>query len=116
MTSMRPLRPAAEMRPPSSGLCLRRQHQVHGFRALALLVRLDLETDTLSFGQILQARALHRRDVHEHVASTVVRLDEAVAALTIEELDCPSHGHRETPPPQCFLHCALCAASDRTSL
>src|SRR5690349_12750061 len=80
---------------------LRLDHQVDRLGAFALLVRLNLEGDALSFGQILQSRPFDRGDVHEHIASAIVRLDEAVAAFSIEELDRPSHGHRETPPPQC---------------
>ena len=38
-------------------------------------------------------------DVHEDVASSVIRLDETVAALGIEEFDRTCHGHRETPFP-----------------
>jgi hypothetical protein len=36
--------------------------------------------------------------VHEHIATAIIGLDEAVAAFSIEELDYSSHGHRETPP------------------
>ena len=61
--------------------------EVDGLRTLALLVGLDVEGDALSFGQRLQPGPLDGGDVHEHVASAVVRLDEAVAALAIEELD-----------------------------
>src|SRR5437764_3135339 len=61
-------------------------HQVHGLRALALLVRLDVEREALTFVERFHAGALHRRVVHEHVASAVVGLDEPVAALAVEEL------------------------------
>jgi hypothetical protein len=37
--------------------------------------------------------------VNEHIAAAVIGLDEAVAAFSIEELDCPSHGHRENSSP-----------------
>src|ERR1700688_4126388 len=80
---------------------LRRNHQVDRLGAFALLVRFDLECDALSFGQVLQPRALHRGDVNEHIAAAVIRLDEAVASFSVEELDRPSSGHRETPPPYC---------------
>src|SRR6185312_6964799 len=63
-----------------------------------LLVRFDLECDMLPFGQVLESRPFHRCDVNEHIAAAVIRFDEAVAAFCIEELDRPSHGHRETPP------------------
>src|SRR3569833_1435101 len=75
------------------------KHNVNSLEPYALLVRLDLETDTLSFGQILEARALDGREVYEHIASTIVGFDEAVAALTVEELDRPTHGHRENSTP-----------------
>jgi hypothetical protein len=39
--------------------------------------------------------------VNEHIAAAVIGLDEAIATFSIEELDRPSHGHRETPPPYC---------------
>src|SRR5712691_3892502 len=73
--------------------------EVDGLRAFALLVGLDVEGDALPLGQRLEAGALDGGDVHEHVASAVVRLDEAVAALGVEELDRTCHGHRETPFP-----------------
>src|SRR6188768_157461 len=79
-------------------IALLRNHQIDGLGALALLVRFDLEGDALSFGQILQTGPLHRRDVNEYIATAVIRLDEAIAPFSIEELDDPSHGHRETPP------------------
>src|SRR5262249_29784303 len=78
---------------------LRLNHQVDRLGTLALLVRFNLESDALSFGQILQSRPFDRGDVHEHVTPAIVRLDEAVATLSIEELDRTSHGHRDTPPP-----------------
>src|SRR5581483_4081153 len=56
-------------------------HQVDGLGTLALLVGLDVELDTLSFGQRLQPGVFDCGDVHEHIASAVVRLDEAVAPL-----------------------------------
>ncbi|KAK0360520.1 hypothetical protein LTR94_026982, partial [Friedmanniomyces endolithicus] len=43
----------------------------------------------------------------ENVAPAVVRLDETVAALAVEELDYPCHGHRESSP--------VCFAATRTS-
>src|SRR2546421_835919 len=79
-----------------------RDHQVHGLRALALLVRLDVERDALTFVERFLPGVFHRRDVHEHVASAIVRLDEAVAALAVEELDHSTLRHREAPFPNCF--------------
>src|SRR5258708_26551586 len=67
--------------------------------ALALLVGLHLERDVLPLGQRFEPGALHGRDVHEHVAPAVIGLDEAVAALGVEEFDGTGHGHRETPLP-----------------
>src|SRR5580704_5252898 len=60
--------------------------QIDRFRALALLVGLDIEADALAFDQRFQPSAFNSGDVHEHVAAAVVRLDETVAALAIEEL------------------------------
>src|SRR5215212_10186241 len=60
--------------------------QVHGLGAFALLVRLNVEREALTFVQRFHAGALDCRDVHEHVASAVVRLDEPVAAFAVEEL------------------------------
>src|SRR4029078_8992799 len=78
-----------------------RNHEVDRFRALALLVRFDLERDALPLGEILQSGAFHRGDVNEYVAAAVIGLDEAVAAFAVEELHGPCHGHRETSPV-CF--------------
>src|SRR5581483_7642740 len=77
--------------------------KVHRFRAFAFLVGFDVEADALTFVQSLEARLFDRGNVHEHVASAVVRLDEAVTPLRIEELHNPSLRHRETPLP---AHCS----------
>src|SRR5476651_2736027 len=71
--------------------------QVHGFRAFALFIRFDVEADLLPLVQALEACLFDGRDVHEHVASAVVRFHKAVAALAIEELHNASLRHRETP-------------------
>src|SRR5262245_15103375 len=89
-----------------------RNHEVDRLRALALLDRLDLEADALSFGQILQSGAFHRSDVNENVTTAVIGLDEAVAAFAVEELDRPCHGHRETSPV-CFCRDAQMPRSAR---
>src|SRR5579885_907265 len=77
--------------------------QVDGLGPLALLVGLDVETDALSLVEALEPRLLDRRDMHEHVASAVVRLDEAVATLAVEKLHHPRLRHlqssRTAPPP-----------------
>src|SRR5262245_65484850 len=39
--------------------------------------------------------------MNDDVATTVIRLDEAVAALGIKELDCTCHCHWEAPNPRC---------------
>src|SRR5262249_61533759 len=56
-----------------------------GLRTLALLVGLDVEGDALPLGQRLEAGALDSGDVHEDVPASGVPLDEAVAALGIQE-------------------------------
>src|ERR1043166_8076655 len=75
--------------------------QVDRLRTLALLVGLDVEVDALAFVERFQPGALDCRDVHEHVAAAIVRLDEAVAPLRVEELDRTTLRHREAPLPQC---------------
>src|SRR5262249_32205486 len=75
--------------------------EIDGFWTLALFVRLDVERDTLAFVERLHASTLDCGDVHEHVASAVVGLDEAVASLGIEELDGTTLRHREAPIPNC---------------
>src|SRR4029077_20811734 len=62
---------------------------------------LDVEADALAFVERLQAGALDRGDVNEDVATAVVRLDEAITAFAIKELDRTGHCHRETPPRGC---------------
>ncbi len=92
--------PAACSKPPGSAVpASAGDDEVHSLGAFALLVRLDIERDALPLGQRLQSRPLDGGDVHKHVASAIVRLDEAVAALRVEELDRTCHGHRETPFP-----------------
>src|SRR5262245_21101232 len=73
--------------------------EVDGLRTLALLVGLDIEGEALPLGQRFEPGSLDGGDVHKHVAAAIVRLDETVAALGIEELDRTCHGHRETPFP-----------------
>src|ERR1700738_2114097 len=74
-------------------------HEVHRLGALALFIGLDVEADALPFVERLEPGALDRGDVHEHVASTIVGLDEAVAPLAVEELDRAAHCHWEAPFP-----------------
>src|SRR5258708_35306588 len=88
-----------ELGPLSSESVSSRNHQVDRLGAFALLVRFDLERNALSLCQILQSGPLDGGDVNEHITTAIIGLDEAVAAFSIEELDCPSHGHLEPPPP-----------------
>src|SRR5438105_2282369 len=74
-------------------------HEVHGLRAFAFLVGLNVEGDALSFVQLFEPGSLDGGDVHEHITRPVIRLDEAVATLGIEELDRTCISHRETPIP-----------------
>src|SRR3954464_10211895 len=39
--------------------------------------------------------------MHEHIPAAIVRFDEAVTPLAIEELDRTTLRHREAPFPQC---------------
>src|SRR3984957_15067937 len=91
-----------------------RNHEVDRLWPFAFLVRLDLECDALSFHQILQSGPFHGRDVDKHIAASVVGLDEAVAAFSVEELDRPSHGHRETSPRIAAPLRSFCVLADRT--
>src|SRR5262245_10418487 len=92
--------PAFGLRPRHAEWALAGDDKVDRFRSLALLVRLDVEGNTLPLVQSLQPCPLDGRDVNEHVASTIVRFDEAVSTLCIEELNGTCHGHRETPFPR----------------
>src|SRR4029077_5785896 len=93
---------------------LRRNHEVDRLGAFALLVRLNLECNALSFVKRLQPGTFNRGDVHKHVAPTIVRFDEAVTSLAVEELYCPRHGHREYSSPQCFTDAPPAHQFDRT--
>src|SRR5271156_1902746 len=73
--------------------------EIDRFRALTLLVGLDIEADALTLDQRFQPRTFNSGDVHEHVAAAVVGLDETVAAFAVEELDRTTHCHRVTPSP-----------------
>ena len=44
----------------------------------AFFVGLDIETDTLSFSQAFHTGLFDCGDVNEHIASAVIRLDEAL--------------------------------------
>src|SRR5438477_3209448 len=103
---------AHHFRHPSATALLARQYmteesksagdnQVHGLGAFTLLVRLHVERETLTFVQRFHAGALDGRDVHEHIAPAVVRLDKSVAPLAVEELDHSTLRHREPPFPNC---------------
>src|SRR3954464_5945177 len=73
--------------------------EINGLGAFAFFVRLDVESDVLTLVQRFQPGALDGRDVYEHVTATVVRFDETVPALAVEELHHPVHCHREAPSP-----------------
>src|SRR5262249_7138581 len=73
--------------------------EVDGLRTLALFIGLDVEGEALPLAQRFEPGPLDGGDVHEHVAAAIVGLDEAVAALGVEELDRTCHGHPETPSP-----------------
>src|SRR5271170_1989698 len=79
---------------PASG-----HHEVHRLRPFAFLVGFDIEGDPLAFVQDLESRLLDSGDVHEDIASAVIRFDKPVSTLAIEEFDRTGHRHRETPLP-----------------
>src|SRR5215471_3667722 len=74
--------------------------QVYRLRPLAFLVGLDIERDALPLGQRLQSGALNGGDMHEYVPPAVIRLDETISALAIEEFDRTGHCHRENSYPR----------------
>src|SRR5580658_5293785 len=78
---------------------LARDDQVDRLRTLALFIRLDVETDMLPLRQRFQSCAFDGGDVNKHIAATVVGLNEPVAALAVEKLNCTAHCHRATPLP-----------------
>ena len=53
----------------------------------AAAVRFDFKRNFLTFGQARDASALKGRDVHEHIVSTSVWLNEPVALCRIEEFN-----------------------------
>lgn len=55
-------------------------------RFLAVAARNELVFDFLALGEVVEAGALHRRDVHEGIGSAAVRLDEPVALCVVEPL------------------------------
>jgi hypothetical protein len=54
----------------------------------------DFEADLLALVQRAHTSALNRRDVHEHILRAIVRLNEAVALLSIEKFH-SSDRHQE---------------------
>src|SRR5271170_1784541 len=86
--------------PPARDYGLGGNDEIDRFGALALLIRLDIEADALPLDQRLQPGAFHGGDMHEHVAPSVVWLDEPIAALAVKKLDRTGHCHRATPSPR----------------
>lgn len=66
---------------------------IDGFFAFALVDRGRVGY-FLAFGQRAHAAALERADMHEHVRTAIVGLNETKAFLVVEEFD-SSWGHRE---------------------
>src|SRR5262245_49600195 len=75
--------------------------EVYGLGAVAFLVGPDREGDAFALSQRLEPGPFDRSDMHEHLATTVIRLDEAIAALGIEELNGTCHCHWDAPNPKC---------------
>src|SRR6478609_10547650 len=67
------------------GLC---QREVFGADLAAHFVGLQFEIDLLTIIEAGQTGALDGADVNEHILAAIVRLNEAVALLTVE----PLHG------------------------
>jgi len=58
-----------------------------------------VEAEALALVERAHAGLLDRADVHEHVATTVIRLDESVTLLRVEPLHC-SRSHGSLPDKQ----------------
>jgi hypothetical protein len=88
----RPLGPAQTKGAPGRASCSRKKPsgglQVAGGSLARLAIGEDLVRDLLALDQLRQTGALDCGDVDEHVAATIIRLDEAVALLVVE----PLHG------------------------
>src|SRR5690606_29736905 len=61
-----------------------RRREIVGSGFAGPLVLDDLVVDLLTLIEAIEARALHGRDVHEHVRPALVGLDESVTLLTVE--------------------------------
>jgi hypothetical protein len=70
------------------GRMLRDELELHGLGALAHTIRLDLERDLLTVGEMADASLLKSADVDEHVLRTTLRGDEAETLGRIEKLYC----------------------------
>jgi len=67
------------------------------FRRLFAPVRDDVERNLVALAQVVKPGPLDGRDVNEHVlASTAVRLDEAITLGCVKPLHCASR-HVRTP-------------------
>ncbi len=74
--------------------------QIDGLGALAALVGLGLEGHAHALVEGADARALHRRDVHEHILAALVRRDEAKALRLVEKFDSSVLPHARSPFPR----------------
>jgi hypothetical protein len=61
--------------------------KIDRLRALPLLIRLDLVSDALAFVQRVQSGFFNRRDMYENIPASIVRLDESIALVGVEEFD-----------------------------
>jgi hypothetical protein len=67
--------------------------EIYGLGTLAFLIGFHVEADALPLNKRFQPCTFNSSDVNEHIAATVVRLDEAIAAFSVEEFDRTGHCH-----------------------
>src|SRR5262249_14328101 len=67
------------------GKRLRRSGRLDIAGGLLAALGYDFEADLLALVQRAHSGALHRSDVHKHILRAIVRLNEAVALLSIEK-------------------------------
>ncbi|WP_443092847.1 hypothetical protein [Agaricicola taiwanensis] len=71
--------------------------QVDGLGAFPLRIRLDVEQDALTLDEAAHPGLLHRADVNENVATSIIWTDEAITFVVIEEFHDTALRHRISP-------------------
>src|SRR5829696_1137639 len=99
MSNHKPLRPAEprwrkgsapKSAPPSACKALSGHLQIRGRLFAALPIRLDVVRDLHAFREAVHTGSFNSADVDEHVLTTLIGLDKAVALRLVEPLHSPS--------------------------